>query len=65
MMELLEGPLRNPRRLEEATRASKWARRALGFLWPFGGRYGELSAKSEVHHRSFFTLSHISPERLD
>ncbi|GAA5918699.1 hypothetical protein JCM1841_006247 [Sporobolomyces salmonicolor] len=42
LMALLEGPLRNPKRLDEAMRASKFMRRLLGFFQPGAGRYSEL-----------------------
>ncbi|GAA5917264.1 hypothetical protein JCM5296_000314 [Sporobolomyces johnsonii] len=42
LMELLEGPLKNPKRLDEAMRASKFMRRLLGFFQPGAGRYCEL-----------------------
>ncbi|GAA6004172.1 hypothetical protein JCM10207_002465 [Rhodosporidiobolus poonsookiae] len=42
LLELVEGPLRNPRRLDEATKASKFMRRLLGFFQPFSLRYSEL-----------------------
>ena len=42
MGELLEGPLLNSRRLDEATRASKFMRRLLSFFHPFAYRYSEV-----------------------
>ncbi|KAL8290440.1 hypothetical protein RQP46_002698 [Phenoliferia psychrophenolica] len=42
LTELLEGPLLNARRLDEATRASKFMRRLLGFFHPFSYRYSEV-----------------------
>lgn len=60
--DLLEGPLRNPKRLEEATRGSKWVKRVVGFYWPFGGRYGELSKAEEVRRACSFLLP-LCPRR--
>jgi rapamycin-insensitive companion of mTOR len=42
LLELLEGPLRNPKRLDEAMRASKFLRRLLSFFHPFSYRYAEV-----------------------
>lgn len=42
LMELLEGPLLNPKRLDEAMRASKLMRRVLSFFHPFSYRYSEV-----------------------
>ncbi|KAI5479428.1 cytosolic regulator Pianissimo [Pseudohyphozyma bogoriensis] len=42
LTELLEGPLLNPRRLDEAVRASKFMRRLLSFFHPFSYRYGDI-----------------------
>jgi hypothetical protein len=41
-MELLQGPLLNPRRLEEALRA-KYLRRLIGFLRPSNRRFADIS----------------------
>ncbi|EGU12160.1 hypothetical protein RTG_01774 [Rhodotorula toruloides ATCC 204091] len=42
LLEIVEGPLRNPRRLEEVVRASKWMRRVVDFFRPFALRYSDL-----------------------
>ncbi|GAA5853920.1 hypothetical protein JCM9279_007602 [Rhodotorula babjevae] len=39
---LVQGPLRNARRLEEATRATKFMRRVLAFYHPFALRFSDL-----------------------
>ena len=39
--DLLEGPLLNPRRLEEAIRASKFLKRLIGFYRPFKYRFSD------------------------
>ncbi|GAA5909150.1 hypothetical protein JCM6882_001203 [Rhodosporidiobolus microsporus] len=46
LFEVVEGPLKNAKRLDEAMRATKFCRRLLGFFQPFSGRYGEIR-KSE------------------
>lgn len=47
LIELLEGPLRNPKRLDEAMRASKFMKRVLGFFQPLSFRYSD-TRKDEV-----------------
>ncbi|PWN49565.1 hypothetical protein IE53DRAFT_388192 [Violaceomyces palustris] len=42
LMEMLEGPLLNPKRLEEAMRGSKFMRRILGFFHPFALRFSSI-----------------------
>ena len=42
LIELLEGPLLNPRRLDEAMRASKFMRRLLSFFHPFNYRFSDV-----------------------
>ncbi|TNY18128.1 Rapamycin-insensitive companion of mTOR, N-term-domain-containing protein [Rhodotorula diobovata] len=42
LLTLVQGPLRNPRRLEEATRATKFMRRVLAFYHPFALRFSDL-----------------------
>ncbi|KAK4049817.1 hypothetical protein OIV83_003873 [Microbotryomycetes sp. JL201] len=52
--ELVEGPLLNPKRLDEAMRASKFIRRLMGFFQPFQYRYSELRRSS--HHAKYTQL---------
>ncbi|GAA5864925.1 hypothetical protein JCM8547_004239 [Rhodosporidiobolus lusitaniae] len=47
MVELLEGPLRNKGRMEEAVRASKFMRRLSGFFQPFSLRYCEVRKEGD------------------
>lgn len=42
LVELLEGPLMNPRRLEEAMRGTKFLRRLLSFFHPFAYRFSSI-----------------------
>ncbi|GAA5902766.1 TORC2 complex subunit TSC11 [Sporobolomyces salmoneus] len=41
LIDLLEGPLRNPKRLDEAMRASKFMKRLLGFFHPLSFKYSD------------------------
>ncbi|GAA6063262.1 hypothetical protein JCM10212_004996 [Sporobolomyces blumeae] len=47
LLEVVEGPLRNPKRLDESMRASKFMRRVLAFFHPLGFRYSDMR-KSEM-----------------
>lgn len=52
--ELFEGgPLLNPKRLDEAMRASKFMKRVLGFYAPFAYKFSNVR-KSKVSHFFFF-----------
>ncbi len=42
IMEIVEGPLLNPKRLEEVFRVSKFGRRLLGFFHPFNRRFADI-----------------------
>ncbi|BGP56841.1 hypothetical protein JCM8202v2_004472 [Rhodotorula sphaerocarpa] len=42
LLELVDGPLRDPKRLEETTRATKFMSRLLGFFHPFSLRYSDM-----------------------
>ena len=42
LMEMIEGPLLNPKRLEEAIKASKWGRRIMTFFHPFNHRFSDM-----------------------
>ncbi|RUS19260.1 hypothetical protein BC937DRAFT_87759 [Endogone sp. FLAS-F59071] len=46
--ELVQGPLLNPRRLEEAMRGSKFIKRLLAFYRPFSHRFSDIKA-SKAH----------------
>ncbi|KIW08236.1 uncharacterized protein PV09_01164 [Verruconis gallopava] len=39
---LIDGPLRNPKRLDEAMRSTKWLHRLLGFYRPFKYRFADV-----------------------
>ncbi|KAF8918988.1 Rapamycin-insensitive companion of mTOR, N-term-domain-containing protein [Mucidula mucida] len=42
LLELIEGPLLNPKRMEEAMRASKFMRRLMNFFHPFSHRFSDM-----------------------
>lgn len=50
LMELVQGPLRSPKRLEELTRGSKFLKRLLSFYRPFKYRFSNLTIKREHLH---------------
>lgn len=47
VVELIQGPLRNPRRLDEAIRTSKFMKRLLSFYRPFKYRFANLHISRE------------------
>ena len=42
LQDLLEGPLLNPKRMEEAIKVSKYIKRLLSFYHPFSRRFADL-----------------------
>lgn len=42
LQELLEGPLLNPKRMEEAIKVSKYIKRLISFYHPFSHRFSDL-----------------------
>lgn len=42
IMNIIEGPLLNPKRLDEAMKAQKWVHRVVGFYRPFKYRFSEV-----------------------
>jgi len=42
LFELIEGPLMNPKRLEEAFRVLKFGKRLISFFHPFANRFSAL-----------------------
>lgn len=66
LTELLEGPLLNSRRLDEATRASKFMRRLLSFFHPFSYRYSDVvktSVRSQVGVGNTPRLADFNPSQ--
>jgi len=49
IVDLLEGPLMNPKRLDEAIKATKFVRRLFAFFHPLNGRFS-LVRRSRVNH---------------
>ena len=45
LQELIEGPLLNPKRLEEAIKVSRFMRRLMSFFHPFSHRFSDLPRK--------------------
>lgn len=50
LQDLIEGPLLNPKRMEEAIKASKYMRKLISFFHPFAHRFSDLS-KSKANVR--------------
>ncbi|KAI8987675.1 Rapamycin-insensitive companion of mTOR, N-term-domain-containing protein [Mycotypha africana] len=51
IIELLQGPLLNPRRLEEAMRGKKFIKRLLAFYRPFKHQFSDMNATKGTIHR--------------
>ncbi|KAG0047318.1 hypothetical protein BGZ83_007616 [Gryganskiella cystojenkinii] len=49
ILEIIQGPMLNPRRLDEATRGTKFTKRILAFYRPLNQRYSNLPS-TESHH---------------
>jgi len=43
LQELIEGPLLNPKRMEEAIKVSRFIRRLMSFFHPFSHRFSDLA----------------------
>lgn len=50
LQDLIEGPLLNPKRMEEAIKASRYMRKLISFYHPFAHRFSDL-AKSKTNVR--------------
>ncbi|THV00832.1 hypothetical protein K435DRAFT_827891 [Dendrothele bispora CBS 962.96] len=51
LQELIEGPLLNPKRMEEAIKGARFMRRLMAFFHPFGGRFSTMHRRVKVNHR--------------
>ncbi|CAD6567983.1 MAG: hypothetical protein TREMPRED_004194 [Tremellales sp. Tagirdzhanova-0007] len=49
IMDLIEGPLRNPKRLDEAIKATKFIRRLFSFFHPFDNRFSAIKRTRPNH----------------
>lgn len=49
LQELLEGPLLNPKRMEEAIKGSRFIRRLMSFFHPFNHQFSDLP-RTKVRH---------------
>lgn len=56
IMSLIEGPLLNPKRVEEAFRVLKWGKRLISFFHPLAYRFSTMK-KSSVSGRCAIALS--------
>lgn len=45
LTDVIEGPLLNSKRMEEAIKVSKFMRRLMSFFHPFGHRYSDMPSK--------------------
>jgi len=49
LQELIEGPLLNPKRMEEAIKGARFMRRLMSFFHPFSNRFSSMSRRAKVH----------------
>lgn len=63
LLDLVEGPLRDPKRLEEATKATKFMSRLLGFFHPYSLRYSDMP-RTKVRYRAVFAHKHEADQRF-
>jgi rapamycin-insensitive companion of mTOR len=45
LLEVVEGPLLNPKRMEEVVKVSRFMKRVMSFFHPFNHRFGDLPRK--------------------
>ena len=50
LQELVEGPLHNPKRMEEAIKVSRYIRRLMSFFHPFAHRFSDLPRTKVDRH---------------
>ena len=50
LQDLIEGPLMNPKRMEEAIKVNRYIRKLMSFFHPFSHRFSDLS-KTKYHMR--------------
>ena len=48
LQELVEGPLHNPKRMEEAIKVSRLIRRLMSFFHPFSHRFSDIERRVKV-----------------
>jgi rapamycin-insensitive companion of mTOR len=53
LQELIEGPLLNPKRMEEAIKVSRFIRRLMSFFHPFSHRFSDMP-RTKVRCRLYF-----------
>lgn len=62
---LVEGPLRNAKRMEEAIRVTKFMRRLMSFFHPFNNRFSEIKkfSVSEIQYLGLLSLNLMPIDR--
>lgn len=62
---LVEGPLRNAKRMEEAIRVTKFMRRLMSFFHPFNNRFSEIKkfSVSEIQYLDLLSLNLMPIDR--
>lgn len=52
LQDLIEGPLLNPKRMEEAIKVSRFIRRLLSFFHPFSHRFSDMEMDKVLYKLS-------------
>jgi rapamycin-insensitive companion of mTOR len=65
LQELIEGPLLNPKRMEEAIKVSRFIRRLMSFFHPFSHRFSDMAKlKVRISPLSLIAFHFYTPSRL-
>lgn len=62
LQELIDGPLLNPKRMEEAIKGARFIRRLMSFFHPFSHRFSDV--KREVRHLTLLLYTFFSAVEL-
>ena len=56
LQEIIDGPLLNPKRMEEAIKGSRFMRRLMSFFHPFSHQFSDIKRTRVCLHYSIFVL---------
>lgn len=56
LLDLIEGPLLNSKRLEEAIKVSKFVKRLMTFFHPLSRRFSDIKKSKVILHWTFLAL---------
>ena len=64
LLDLIEGPLLNPKRMEEAIKVSRFIRRLTSFFHPFSHRFSDLPKGKVCNRASLFGVVLNDPPHI-